>query len=643
MSTKSKHRCSRILSLLLAIVMIASLIPVIETDADAYAAARALPALTGNQAQDVVNIALSQLGYTEGRGGGTVFGAWWTKTYKGNNTYAAWCAMFACWCANQAGVGKGITYGMSSASASGFVSYLRQNGKVETSFATQPKTGDFIFFGNRGSVSHIAIVVMYDAKTNVVTFVGGNQSDTVKKATTTWSSSGRFGKQFVMGYARPNYLKVEKTAAPTVTTEEPIYYPGQQPVISWPQVPGTKSYAMTIMKDGQEIISRDMGLETSYTLENPSEGSYSVTVTSSNGFIPSDPGSCEFKVSEVKPGVRLWLSESTLGAEQQKFMVGRDYYLCYELYDELTGMKIDSVKAYDYLVTLNVVDSQGRSRRSETFTTDTNSASLFFDVTGEYTVTADVTGALEASQTVTLTAGENSNRLHVSQPSVVLSSDGEITVYVWSSGHSDDEITLLWQRSNTNISCAWVEKTKDGKMPLVLTANTEGTTEVVLASKITGSNEILEMITLHIKVDPHSYSISYDANGGVGAAEPQTKTHGEALSLQMEKPEREGYIFLGWATEADAAMAEYQPGTVFLVDARTTLYAVWSDTFLNGDTNVDGTVNMKDWNCLYEHNNEASDITGDALELADVNGDGVVNMKDWARLYEHVSETDPLW
>ncbi len=64
---------------------------------------------------------------------------------------------------------------------------------------------------------------------------------------------------------------------------------------------------------------------------------------------------------------------------------------------------------------------------------------------------------------------------------------------------------------------------------------------------------------------------------------------------------------------------------------------------LLGDANCDGKVNMKDWNQLYEHLNEVSELTGYEWQCADVNGDGKVNMKDWNRVYEHLSETKPLW
>lgn len=58
----------------------------------------------------------------------------------------------------------------------------------------------------------------------------------------------------------------------------------------------------------------------------------------------------------------------------------------------------------------------------------------------------------------------------------------------------------------------------------------------------------------------NTYTITYDANGGDGAPEAQTKTHGTALTLSTMKPTRSGYTFQGWAESKTATAAQYQPG-----------------------------------------------------------------------------------
>lgn len=72
-----------------------------------------------------------------------------------------------------------------------------------------------------------------------------------------------------------------------------------------------------------------------------------------------------------------------------------------------------------------------------------------------------------------------------------------------------------------------------------------------------------------------SYNISYDANGGSGAPSAQTAIYGSSLKLSTTKPTREGYTFLGWATNSQAETATHSPGYSYTFTAATTLYAVW--------------------------------------------------------------------
>jgi uncharacterized repeat protein (TIGR02543 family) len=81
--------------------------------------------------------------------------------------------------------------------------------------------------------------------------------------------------------------------------------------------------------------------------------------------------------------------------------------------------------------------------------------------------------------------------------------------------------------------------------------------------------------TLTAQWELNTYTISFDANGGEGAPEAVTKTHGVTLTLPDTIPTRTGYSFLGWSTDSAATTATYQAGGSFTTNAATTLYAVW--------------------------------------------------------------------
>ncbi len=192
----------------------------LSIQANAYAAAKPLPALTGNKAQDVANIAISQLGYAEASDGGTVYGAWWSGVTGSNLTRAGWCAMFACWCANQAGAGMDVAYNRSGAQPSKLMSWLLENASGDTSFSVAPAPGDFIFFSTGSTAQHVAIVVDYNSATNKVTFVGGNQSNKVTQFTMLYNSSAKYGSQRIIGIGRPKYGSGSGVITPTCSCDE---------------------------------------------------------------------------------------------------------------------------------------------------------------------------------------------------------------------------------------------------------------------------------------------------------------------------------------------------------------------------------------------------------------------------------------
>ena len=75
---------------------------------------------------------------------------------------------------------------------------------------------------------------------------------------------------------------------------------------------------------------------------------------------------------------------------------------------------------------------------------------------------------------------------------------------------------------------------------------------------------------------PKTYTVSYNANGGIGAPSSQIKTHDVILKLSSTKPTRSGYTFKGWSTTSGAVQAvKYTAGSSYTDNVSITLYAVW--------------------------------------------------------------------
>lgn len=184
-----------------------------------YPAAKALPTLTGNQARDTAAIALSQVGYKSSKG--TVYGKWWTNVTNWGVDYTSlnWCAMFACWCANQAGAGLNVAYDKNSALVSNLSSFYQKKGQyTKVGSASVPKAGDFLFFEPlSGSSGHVGIVTGYNSTTKVISFVSGNSGlypGQVKTGTVKWKKGEKYGSQQVLGFGRPKYADKSSIAAP---------------------------------------------------------------------------------------------------------------------------------------------------------------------------------------------------------------------------------------------------------------------------------------------------------------------------------------------------------------------------------------------------------------------------------------------
>ena len=157
-----------------------------------------------------------------------------------------------------------------------------------------------------------------------------------------------------------------------------------------------------------------------------------------------------------------------------------------------------------------------------------------------------------------------------------------------------------------------------------------------------------ETATYYAVWQVNTYTVSYNANGGLSAPAAQTKTHGKDLVLSGAKPERKGYVFVGWSKSPEVTDAEYMPGGKFSDNANATLYAVWEKeiTVIYGDINGDGKINTVDLAMLRKYLANRNPATGESSVSvgagADVNGDGKINTVDLAMLRKHLADRDPV-
>lgn len=171
--------------------------------------------LTGDERRDIVNVAMTQLGYHEGNSASELGGGNWNGTgncveynygnksvYSNGGTYSyAWCASFVTWCARQAGISTSTV--INSVSCDNFVSNFKSRSQYKTrSSGYKPIAGDLIFFlssdSNRTYASHVGIVVGTDSS-GVYTIEGNTTRGFVNYRRYSLNST------YIVGYGIPAY------------------------------------------------------------------------------------------------------------------------------------------------------------------------------------------------------------------------------------------------------------------------------------------------------------------------------------------------------------------------------------------------------------------------------------------------------
>ena len=168
---------------------------------------------TGNQAEDIIGVARTQIGYKEGPSASQMDG----DTYAGDCNYtkygqwyglnpAAWCAMFISWCANQAGIPASVIPKHASCDV-GMNWFKNRNqwgwgvywGNRQGKTVYTPVRGDIVFYGkgDLSDSSHVGIVYAVDAA-YIYTIEGNTTNQVAYK-------QHPIGDSYIYGYGHPAY------------------------------------------------------------------------------------------------------------------------------------------------------------------------------------------------------------------------------------------------------------------------------------------------------------------------------------------------------------------------------------------------------------------------------------------------------
>lgn len=177
--------------------------------------------LTGNCREDILAVAASQTGYSEGNQENQIDGSYGGSgncTEYGrylNSNGSAWCSEFASWCARMAGVPTDILHSSWSANVETFAApYYTWSQTVFAGGNYTPRPGDLALFAWNGtsptekSLSHTAIVkdtTVSGGKVSL-TVIDGNSNGAVRQHSyTIRASDGYTGKGYLVYFVAPDY------------------------------------------------------------------------------------------------------------------------------------------------------------------------------------------------------------------------------------------------------------------------------------------------------------------------------------------------------------------------------------------------------------------------------------------------------
>lgn len=164
-------------------------------------------------ANSIVEAAEKELEMSDYNIGGDKYKKWYGV--DGN-----WCAMFVSYCADQCGYIEDGTMPKSCAVRE-MAAWYRKKGQFKLKGNYYPQPGDIVFFQN--GMSHVGIVISYDAKSKKITTIEGN---TGSSSTNPYHKGSRVKKKTypltyakISGFGHPEYSKFIVAEVKSVTQE----------------------------------------------------------------------------------------------------------------------------------------------------------------------------------------------------------------------------------------------------------------------------------------------------------------------------------------------------------------------------------------------------------------------------------------
>ncbi len=375
---------------------------------------------------------------------------------------------------------------------------------------------------------------------------------------------------------------------------------------------GQADYSVTetlYKPDGSTAITQNYGKSDNnwIAVRADSAGTYKGVVKVTGDFEGDSTVSFEI-VQDMRPGIRVWFSDSQMGNGQTSGTKGNTYYLCYELLDLNTNKRLNEASPGNYKVTETIFQPDGSKMFTYAYDqSDYNWIRSPLDGTGVYRGTVQVTvngktiqesvqirisepvnvrqdlyyGDLNGDQKVTATDLSVINR--AANGTITLTSDEKKRADLNGDGYVNKEDVELvqqflvglirefpvekqlasisiTQKPSTTVYTVGEKLSTDG---MTVTANyNNGKSRTVTGYKVTGNTNsiglqkvqvsyteagITKTASYDIQVNNRqmkTVSLTYDANGGSGGPGVQTVEAGSKTRISYSVPVRSYTVLL---------------------------------------------------------------------------------------------------
>lgn len=607
----------KILSALLVIVMFLCSTSMNENALDLFtikasAAYENTHANTGNYRSDIIGIAKTQIGYTEGSNNDNKYGAYF------NHNYVEWCAYFVSWCARQANIPTSV---LKTSSRAGHASSCfnipvvnhtgacyEQSG-CDTNLNYIPQPGDLFF---TKTWSHVGLV--YYVEGDYFYTIEGNSNNSGSSNGVGVFSLRRKISDYYFGV--PNYGDSSHAIDPNYSKNYTTY-------LKNPSGKTTVYSSCGVVASGHYISGNDpVTIHEVYT-----DGCCKVSYTTDSGATRTYYA----KISDFTPAYRCtgYRIEYDCNKENGKFYDSNTFDLTItpqingrDAYDDEIVSIVLKVKCPDGSV---IINDYGKTKTKTLGLNGGDPGTYKFYAYvetkyGSYTgseydrcVSLTMSGTSLSSYYFTtddvlyrrirfvglntyLTEDTDENAVSRKRESndaqiwkLIKNSDNSYTIVSLASGKALDVYRGLYYRG-INVSTYSLQYSDNQKWKFckngdeqwflrALSSNSAvldvdggfgaDNTNVALWPFNGGNAQKIELV--------YPYMITYNANGGSGAPSAQYKDYNANITLSSSKPTRSGYTFLGWSTNSSATSASYSVGASYSSNADLTLYAVWQN------------------------------------------------------------------